>query len=197
MRLGAHDFDAGQQARLHLALVVAQQVLGELQVPAAGLDLGYETDEVPVKVDYVVDGGEHLLFEGEIGNLAVVLGDTDIDRVDTATEALRESLADSQVRAAYENRVEVTPDVVRVLAEVGKAELERGSGQETLRVGELLAMTVAKNRRSAAHEVARLRITSVVPAKTRCKRRIKVGHHPDTPARGSANSLAGSTSLGL
>ena len=59
-----------------------------------------ERDQVPVEGDDVGDGRHHLVLEGEVGDVPLVLGDADGAVVDRRPEALKQVLLDRQARGS-------------------------------------------------------------------------------------------------
>ena len=161
---GAHHFDTGQQAELDFAFVVAEELLREFEVKAASLDLGRESDQVPVETDHAVDRGHDLLLERKVGNFAIILGDADVDRIQAAPEALGKALRDRQAEIRIERRIEVVAVDVVLRPRIREVELKACSGEEPLRVAHLLTARIHHDRARASNEITRLGISEVVPA---------------------------------
>ncbi len=87
--LRTHNFNRCQGANLHLLLIVGERLFRQGQRFLLHLHVLVGVDQVPVNVLDLIHRGDHLQTKGDIGDLAVVLGDANESGGRQQAEALQ------------------------------------------------------------------------------------------------------------
>ena len=100
--LRTHHLNRRHGAHLRLSFRVFQGLLriGERLLLHANIFVGEH--QIPVHIFDLIDRGDDLQAEGNVGNLAVVLGDADEARIGQGPESLQKVLRDPQLEVGAE-----------------------------------------------------------------------------------------------
>src|SRR5271169_312177 len=101
---GTDNLNGRHGADLGLALSIVERLLlvGEGLLLHADIFIG--VDEIPVDVFNLIDGGDDLQAEGDVGNFPVVLGNADKASVGQRAEALQQVLCDLELKVGVDLR---------------------------------------------------------------------------------------------
>ena len=102
--LGAHHVHGGHGLQLQLLLRVLEGLLGERQRLLVHPRLLIGADQIPVYVLDLSDGLDDLVLEGNVGDLLVVPGDTQIAQVGPEAESGKQLLLEGDANLRIQNR---------------------------------------------------------------------------------------------
>src|ERR1035437_9449618 len=135
------DIDLGQGAQFGAALVIGIELRVEAQGLLLHLEAVVERHQIPIQADDVIHRGDDLLFKSEVGNVQLVLGNTDGAVVDLYTEAIEQVLGNRETQGARVYRVEIVVGrILLVPQRVAHAERDARTGEETLLDAEIRAL---------------------------------------------------------
>ena len=103
---GAHHFDGRQGSDFHLLLVIGERLVRQGQRVLLHFDVLVSIHQVPVHVLDLIDGGDHLQAERDVGNLAVVFRDANEPRVRQKSQSLQQGLAESGTEIGIQRRAQ-------------------------------------------------------------------------------------------
>ncbi len=112
--LRAHHLDLRERTHFHLLAVIFQQMLRGAQRVPRHLHGFVEGHQVPVEFHDRGHGSLHLKLKGEVADLAIVLGDADLPRVDGRAETLQQVLRKGQAERRGGGRAEIAARIVAV-----------------------------------------------------------------------------------
>ena len=104
--LRAHDLNGRHGADLRLTLGIVESLLRIGQGFLLHPHILVGIDQIPIHVFDLIDGGDDLQAEGNVGDFAVVLGDADEARVGKRSEALQQILRELELKVRAELRRE-------------------------------------------------------------------------------------------
>ena len=119
--LRADDFDGRQAADFHLLLGVGERLLGEGQRFFLHAHVLVGIDQIPIHVFDLVDRGDDLQAEGDVGEFAVVLGDANEARVRGESKSLQKMLRDGCPEVGVQSRAQGRKEAIRGLPRVIEA----------------------------------------------------------------------------
>ena len=97
---GAHDLNGREGADLHLLFVVVIEPFACGHRFLLHAHVFVESHQVPIEVHHRRDRFDDLLFEDQVGKLALVLGNVDLARVHGNTKSLQQVLRQIEARAS-------------------------------------------------------------------------------------------------
>ena len=100
--LRPHHLDGRQCADLHLLLRIGEGLLGKRERLFLHPYIFVGVHQVPVHVFDLVDGGDNLQAEGNVGNFAVVFGDVNEARIGRKAKPLQQMLGHSSLEVGVE-----------------------------------------------------------------------------------------------
>ena len=106
-RLGAHYVHGGNAFQLQLFFGVVEGLLREGKRLLIHLRLLIGADQVPIDVFDLGDGGDHLIFESDIGNFLVVARNSQIAQVRPESEAREQFLLKLKTKRGAQCRGQV------------------------------------------------------------------------------------------
>src|SRR5450432_552904 len=154
--LRAHHLNRRHRPDLRLALAVVQSLLRVGQRLLLHADVFVSEDQIPVHVLNLVDGGDYLQAESNVGNLAVIFGDANESSVGQRAKSLQQVLRDPKLKVRSELGSEQADGAVGGQVIIVKARGESGAPMKALRVGKVGSVGVlsddsARRRAENAH----------------------------------------------
>ena len=104
-RLRASDVQGRHGANFELLFVVVVKLVGHGYGLLLDFNVFARVDELPVGVDGVGDGGDGLIHENQISDLAIILGNHDIAAADISAKAVQQLLAEGSVERGLHARI--------------------------------------------------------------------------------------------
>ena len=114
--LGAQDIHLWNAFQLQLLSGIVEGLLGESRRFFVDLRLLVGADQIPINIFDLRDGGDHLVFERDVGDLLVVAGDSQIAQVRAKPESGEKFLLETEAILSVQSRRQIGEDTVRGLA---------------------------------------------------------------------------------
>ena len=145
---------------LDLLLVIGERFVGEGEGVLLDFHILVGVDQVPVNVFDLVDGGDHLEAERDVGELAVILRDDDEATVGKRAETLEQMLSQFGAETGVQSRTVDRELVVGGDARVIEADRQRGAASEALVIQKVRGAGVGVRNR-AGERVGGERVASI------------------------------------
>src|SRR5579872_6042952 len=194
--LRTHHLNGRRRADLRLPFGIFQRLLGIGQRFLLHANILVSVDKIPVHVLDLVYGRDDLQAKRDIGNLAVVLGDSDESRIGKKSKTLQQVLRKAKLEGRTELRSEQARWIVGSEMSVVESARECATPIESLGITEIRCVSVLRYDRNRAENANRFRIV-LVELQRASELRIEAGDgRADTQGRTDQTVRAGARAAG-
>ena len=186
--LRAHDLNRRHCTDLRLALGIVQRSLSIRQGLLLHAHVFERVDEIPVHVFDLIDRGDYLQPEGNIGNLAIVFRDANESGIGQKSETLQQVLREAELKIRGQLGSNETGGVIGGQVSIVKKSAEDAAPLESLNIAEIRAVGVLRHQRHGAEWAGGLGLV-LVELKSSRKLRVEACNRRPHSERGADQTV--------